>query len=102
MKKAIIKIGEEIYKQTQGPDADVDQWVASEPLPEGAVIEYIDLDQDYDFQLAQAIAKRKAEYPSPEDFLNAYFDGGMPGLDVLREQRLVVKAKYPKPSVSME
>lgn len=49
------------------------------------------------YQLSQCIQSRKAEYPSPEDFMNAYFDGGQAGLDALQELRLAVKAKYPKP-----
>lgn len=47
--------------------------------------------------LAEVIAKRVAEYPSPQDFLNAFFDGGEPALEVLKNQRLAIKAKYPKP-----
>jgi len=50
-------------------------------------------------ELAQVIASRKAEYPSAEDFLNAFFDGGQAALDALQAQRLAVKAKYPKPGV---
>jgi len=48
-------------------------------------------------ELEQVIAKRKAEYPSAEEFLNAYFDGGQAALDALQAARLAVKAKYPKP-----
>jgi len=47
--------------------------------------------------LADCIASRKAEYPSAEDFLNAFFDGGDAALDALRAQRLAIKTKYPKP-----
>lgn len=47
--------------------------------------------------LKQAIANRRKEYPSAEDFLNAYFDGGQAALDALQVQRLAIKAKYPKP-----
>lgn len=50
-------------------------------------------------ELAQALAARKAEYPSPEEFMNAYFDGGQAALDALQTARLAVKAKYPKPGV---
>jgi hypothetical protein len=55
-------------------------------------IEIIDVSQEH--ALREVMAKRIAEYPSPAEFLNAYFDGG---LDLLREKRLQVKAKYPKP-----
>jgi len=55
-------------------------------------IEIVDISQEHALQ--EVIAKRIAEYPSPAEFLNAFFDGG---LDLLREKRLEVKAKYPKP-----
>jgi hypothetical protein len=47
--------------------------------------------------LAECISKRKSEYPSAEDFLNAFFDGGEQALAELQAKRLAVKAKYPKP-----
>ena len=49
-----------------------------------------------EFQAQQAIANRLKEYPSAEDFLNAFFDGGQPALDALQAKRLAIKAKYPK------
>jgi hypothetical protein len=61
-------------------------------LPAEYTIEIIDVSQEH--ALREVIQKRIAEYPSAADFLNAYFDGG---LDLLREKRLAVKAKYPKP-----
>lgn len=47
-------------------------------------------------ELEQVIAKRKAEYPTAEEFLNAYFDGGEAALTALQEKRLAIKSKYPK------
>ncbi len=47
--------------------------------------------------LSQVLASRKGEYPSPEEFMNAYFDGGQAALDALQAARLAVKTKYPKP-----
>ena len=47
-----------------------------------------------EFKLAEVMKKRIAEYPTPEEFLNKFFDGG---LEELREKRLLVKEKYPKP-----
>jgi hypothetical protein len=47
--------------------------------------------------LADCIASRKTEYPSAEEFLNAFFDGGDAALEALKAQRLAIKAKYPKP-----
>ena len=61
-------------------------------LPAEYTIEVSDITQEH--ALRECIQKRMAEYPSASDFLNAYFDGG---LDLLREKRLSVKAKYPKP-----
>lgn len=46
--------------------------------------------------LQQVIAKRKAEYPSAEEFMNAFFDGGDEALAALQAKRLEIKAKYPK------
>ena len=60
-------------------------------------IEIVDLDQDPQYQLEQAIAKRKAEYPSAEEFMNAFFDGGDEAIAALQAKRLEIKAKYPKP-----
>jgi hypothetical protein len=54
-------------------------------------------DVTYAHELAQCIANRKAEYPTPEQFLNAFFDGGQSELDALHAQRLEIKAKHPKP-----
>jgi hypothetical protein len=47
--------------------------------------------------LAECLAKRKAEYPTAEEFLNVFFDGGESGLASLHAKRLEIKAKYPKP-----
>lgn len=58
-------------------------------------VEIVDVTAEH--ELAQVIAARKAEYPSPEEFMNAYFDGGEAALDALRASRLSIKAKYPKP-----
>jgi len=60
-------------------------------------VEIVDVTAQH--ELAECIAKRKAEYPSPEDFMNAYFDGGPAALGVLMQSRLEVKSKYPKPGV---
>ena len=57
-------------------------------------IEIIDISAEY--ELAKCIAKRKSEYPTPEEFMNAFFDGGDAALEELRQRRLLVKAEYPK------
>jgi hypothetical protein len=59
------------------------------------IIEILDVSAEAD--LAECIAKRKAEYPTPEEFMNAWFDGGESGLNSLHAKRLEIKAKYPKP-----
>lgn len=55
-------------------------------------------DVTYAHELAQCMAKRKAEYPTAEQFLNAFFDGGQAELDALQALRLEIKSKYPKPA----
>jgi hypothetical protein len=47
--------------------------------------------------LENCMAARKAEYPTPEEFMNAFFDGDVEAnLEALRQARLAVKAKYKK------
>lgn len=58
-------------------------------------VEIVDVSAEH--ELAECLAKRKAEYPSPEEFLNAWFDGGDAALEELKQKRLAVKAKHPKP-----
>ena len=60
-------------------------------------IEITDLEQDPAWLLEQCLTKRKAEYPSAEEFLNAFFDGGDEAIQELLAKRLEIKAKYPKP-----
>lgn len=59
------------------------------------VIEIVDITQEH--ALKECIANRKAEYPTMEEFLNAYFDGGEVAVQELQAKRIAVKAKYPKP-----
>lgn len=47
--------------------------------------------------LENCMAARKAEYPTAEDFLNAFFDGGEAALTALQAKRLLVKQRHPKP-----
>lgn len=58
-------------------------------------IEIIDITAEHALQ--ECISKRKAEYPTMEEFLNAYFDGGEVEVQALQQKRLAIKAKYPKP-----
>ncbi len=64
-------------------------------LPAEYTVEVVDISHEH--ALEQCIAARKAAYPSAEDFLNAYFDGGEQALEALRQLRLQVKAAHPKP-----
>lgn len=63
-------------------------------LPAEYTVEIVDVTAEH--ELAECIAKRKAEYPSAEEFMNAYFDGGEAALAALQAKRLEIKAKYPK------
>jgi len=47
--------------------------------------------------LENCMAARKAEYPTPEEFMNAFFDGGESAVAALQAKRLAIKQKYPKP-----
>lgn len=47
--------------------------------------------------LNQVLNARREEYPGIEEFLNAFFDGGDSAIEELRQKRLAIKAKYPKP-----
>jgi len=64
-------------------------------LPAEYTVEITDISAEY--ALEECISKRKSEYPTPADFMNAYFDGGQAALAELQTKRLAVKAKYPKP-----
>ena len=100
MKKLLVKLNDQIIDQSQGEDGELAIWIqgnmAVGKYPDGYVVEIIDLDVDYDYQLAKCIEQRKAEYPTSEDFLNAYFDDQSKLAD-LQSKRLEIKAKYPKP-----
>jgi hypothetical protein len=54
-------------------------------------------DITYEYELNEVISKRKSEYPTMEEFMNAYFDGGEVAVQDLQNKRLGIKAKYPKP-----
>lgn len=64
-------------------------------IPAEYTIEIIDITSEHALQ--QCIQNRKAEYPTPEEFMNAFFDGGDEAVQALQAKRLEIKAKYPKP-----
>lgn len=98
MKKLLIKFNNELIDQTQGEDADLELWLSGNlhKYAKGTVAEYHDLSQDYDYLLAECLAKRASEYPQLGEFLNAHFDLGG-DFSALEAKRLEIKAKYPKP-----
>lgn len=100
MKRVIVKNLEGV--QTHGGELeDPTAWVAACEAtgvwgePGQYTVEIVDVTEEH--QLSETIKKRKSEYPSAEDFLNAFFDGGDEALEALRQKRLEIKAKYPKP-----
>jgi hypothetical protein len=100
MKRVIIKnlLGQEIFGAIIEDPADwVASCVASEAWgkPETYTVEVEDVTSSW--ALGIALENRRKEYPSAEEFLNAYFDGGETALNALQAKRLEVKAKYPKP-----
>ena len=104
MKKLIVKLNDEIIDQTQGEDGELAIWIqgnmSSGKYPEGYLVEYIDLDQNYDFLLAKCHALRIGEYPAIGDQMDAAFkarqgdNSQQVAIDAAIE---AVKAKYPKP-----
>ena len=91
-----------VIAQTQGSDEELAQWLAGDSFkyPEGYWVEYIDLEQDFDYLLAKCHSLRASEYPSLGDQADAAFkarqgdNSQQLAIDTLIE---AVKAKYPKP-----
>jgi hypothetical protein len=105
MKKLLVKFEDQIIDQTQGNEYELIQWLAgnvsASKYPEGFIVEYIDLEQDFDYLLAKCHSLRASEYPSLGDQADAAFkarqgdNSQQLALDTLIE---AVKAKYPKPT----
>lgn len=64
-------------------------------LPAEYTVEVVDISHEH--ALEQCIAARKAAYPTPEEFMNAFFDGGEQAIEIMRQVRLTIKAAHPKP-----
>ena len=77
------------------PELDAEGNPTGVMIPAEYTVEITDISAEY--ALKECIQKRKAEYPSPEEFMNAYFDGGEAALQAMSASRLAVKQKYPKP-----
>ncbi|NDD53344.1 hypothetical protein EBZ39_05640 [bacterium] len=92
------------------PDYDQADVIDSEDRPDpvsGELVRWVKLraeysieieDISYEYNLSECLKNRRAEYPSPEDFMNAFFDGGSDDLEKLQALRLEIKQRYPKPS----
>ena len=85
----------QFYGLPERPELDAEGNPTGVMLPAEYTVEITDLSAEYALQ--ECIQKRKAEYPSPEEFMNAYFDGGEAALQAMGASRLAVKQKYPKP-----
>lgn len=77
------------------PELDAEGQPTGVILPAEYTISIEDITTEHELQ--QAIMKRKAAYPSPEEFMNAFFDGGDEAIEELRQKRLQIKQLYPKP-----
>ena len=100
MKQVIVRnlVGEQIAgAKMEDPSA----WIAECEehqfwgTPGSYSVEVLDISHEH--AMDECIAARKAAYPSPEEFMNAYFDGGEQAVEVLRQIRLTIKAAHPKP-----
>ena len=88
----VVEAKEAVYKEVSpAVPAVTEEWVK---LRAEYTVEIVDISAQHALQ--QTLAARKSEYPSAEEFLNAFFDGGDEALEELRQRRLVIKAKYPK------
>lgn len=58
-------------------------------------VEITDITQEHALQ--ECIKNRKSEYPTPEEFMNSFFDGGEAAIQALQAKRIQIKQKYPKP-----
>lgn len=77
------------------PELDAEGNPTGVMLPAEYTVEITDITAEHD--LKECLKNRKAEYPTPEEFMNAFFDGGDQAVAELQVKRLAVKAKYPKP-----
>ena len=77
------------------PELDAEGNPTGVILPAEYTISIEDITSEHELQ--QVIMKRKAAYPSPEEFMNAFFDGGDEAIEELRQKRLQIKQLYPKP-----
>ena len=89
-------VASNVWGLPERPELDAEGNPTGNILPAEYTVEITDISAEH--ALEECIFKRKSEYPSAEEFLNAFFDGGEVALAELQAKRLLVKAKYPKPS----
>jgi hypothetical protein len=94
----------EIIDQTQGPEEELQVWLqgnlSAGKYSPGAIAEYYDLEQDYDYLLSKCHNNRLAEYPSLGDQADASYkarQGDNSQLLAIDTLINAVKEKYPKP-----
>ena len=93
-------VSSNVWGLPERPELDAEGNPTGNTLPAEYTVEITDISAEY--ALAEVIKNRISEYPSAEEFLNAFFDGGEAALAELQAKRLLVKAKYPKPSQGEE
>jgi len=92
------------------PSYDPADVIGSEDRPDpvsGDLIHWVKLRADYTIEITDityesdldlCIKQRLKEYPSPEAFMNAFFDGDQAAnIEAMKQARLEIKSKYPKP-----
>lgn len=100
MKKVIFKnkhgfVFNEI--QDEDPTEKIKKELEDQERDGGIGITFEVFDISYDYALNECYQKRLAEYPTIQEFLDAYLDGNKSDMDALRAKRLEIKVKYPKP-----
>ena len=87
-----IAMGEMEDPSTWIEEGKRDQWWGD---PSALTFQIEDITQEV--ALNQVMNDRKQAYPTPEEFMNAFFDEGEAGIEKLRQRRSEVKARFPKP-----
>ena len=94
--KIEIKLeGQKLFEVETIPEYAPTPKTLATQFPAQSTVTYSDI--TYYKLLEGCIGSRKEKYPTPEDFLNAWFDGG---IDDLELRRMAIKATYPKPTFS--
>jgi hypothetical protein len=98
MKRVNIKNADGVvtnFLDIEDPTQIIQEWTDSNHWGDGTTFEITDITAEH--ALAEVIKNRVAEYPTPAEFMNAFFDGGESAIAELQTKRLAIKAKYPKP-----